>query len=97
VIDDLRAKFLPRFLDSAQNRLIRARGGLDRGDRTAVLHELHALAGEAGILELTDVARLARGAELHAKRWVASESADDAGLCDASLSEIETAVRALTP
>lgn len=95
MIDELRAKFMPRFLDSAQNRLIRARGGLDRGDRTEVVHELHALAGEAAILELQQVAHAARAAETIARRWVGSDNAVDAEHCRSSLSEVEAAVRSL--
>jgi HPt (histidine-containing phosphotransfer) domain-containing protein len=97
VIEELRAKFLIRFLDGARHRLERARAGLSEGDRTAVMHEMHALAGEAGILEFQEVARAARGAEQYARRWVVSDSATDAEQCRVAIGDVESAVSALAP
>jgi HPt (histidine-containing phosphotransfer) domain-containing protein len=96
VIEELRAKFLTRFLDSAKSRLERARGGLGEGDRSVVMHEMHALAGEAAILELQEVAKAARGAEQHARKWVASDTTSDEDRTRMALGDVETAVAALT-
>jgi len=97
VIDELRAKFLPRFLDSARARLQRARGGLLEGDRAVVMHEMHALAGEAAILEFQEVARSARGAEKLARQWVASDASVDAEQTRVAIRDVESAVAALSP
>ncbi len=96
MIEELRAKFLPRFLDAARGRLERAQHGLVQGDRNAVMHEMHALAGEAAILDLQDVARASRAAEHSARKWVASDSAVDAENIRTAIGDVQTAVAALT-
>jgi HPt (histidine-containing phosphotransfer) domain-containing protein len=60
---DVRARFLPRFLESGARRIERARALADRGDFGAVAIELHALAGEAALLQLRSFADLAGQAE----------------------------------
>ena len=65
MIEDIRAKFLPRFVASARERLERAskliRDGADAASSIAA--DLHTIAGEASIMGLHDVAQLAREGE----------------------------------
>jgi HPt (histidine-containing phosphotransfer) domain-containing protein len=71
-MDQLTAKFLPRFATLAQERLRRAiESAIDRRrDRAeGVAHDLHALAGEAGLLGLEGVIGVARKAEEAARRF----------------------------
>jgi HPt (histidine-containing phosphotransfer) domain-containing protein len=94
-MDELAIAFLPRFLASARGRIARARAALQSTrtpDRQAVSHELHALAGEAAVLELIAVAELARAAEAIARRWSASGDARDAEGCHDALARIDAAV-----
>jgi hypothetical protein len=62
VIADLRRRFGARFVAQARVRVAKARASLS-SDRKVVVAELHALAGEAALLEITDVARAARSGE----------------------------------
>ncbi len=64
MIDDIREKFMPRFRAIAEERLQRL-GALEVTPALAA-SELHALAGEASILGLPELASLARAAE---RRW----------------------------
>jgi HPt (histidine-containing phosphotransfer) domain-containing protein len=94
-MDDLASTFMPRFMESARRRIARARAALQSTltpDRQAVSHELHALAGEAAVLELTAVADLARVAEAIARRWSVSGDARDAAACHEALVRIDDAV-----
>jgi PleD family two-component response regulator len=77
VIEDLRARYLPRFITTAQERIRRglellAGTDADRGSRLA--GELHTLAGEAGLLGLTEIAEHARSGERLAKDWSTGDS-----------------------
>ncbi|MBI5478741.1 MAG: Hpt domain-containing protein [Deltaproteobacteria bacterium] len=66
--DDLRAVFMPRFIDTARARLERAALLLARRDDNALAGELHALGGEAAMLGLEEFADSARGGEIGARR-----------------------------
>jgi HPt (histidine-containing phosphotransfer) domain-containing protein len=71
MIDTLRARFLGRFIESARQRLHRARTlEAVRDDATldGVANELHGLGGEASMLELSEISRLARSCENAARR-----------------------------
>jgi len=57
---DLRAKFLPKFIESARARLARGRDHLAQGRRVALAREMQALAGEAALLAFHDVSAVAR-------------------------------------
>lgn len=95
MIDELREKFLGRFLAGAKQRLTRARAALDNGDGNSVMHEVHALAGEAAVLEYRDVARLARSAEVQARAWSVARDPEEAERCRATLGSLETALAAI--
>jgi hypothetical protein len=100
MIDELSAVFLPRFLESARGRITRARTSLGSTlptDRAKVSHELHALAGEAAVLELVDVAELARAAEAIARRWSAAGDSRDAERCHDALGLLDAAVDRCVP
>jgi HPt (histidine-containing phosphotransfer) domain-containing protein len=79
LIDDIRAKFLPRFVASARERLERASKLIADGANAApsIAADLHTIAGEASIMGLHDVAAMAREGE-HAVRIVGG--IDDAGI-----------------
>jgi CheY-like chemotaxis protein len=92
--DDLQARFLPRFLLTARSRLGRARSLLDGGDATALADELHALAGEAKMLDLRTVAEDAIQGEAAARAW--SNGADGSRATSASrLEALSAAVASL--
>lgn len=80
MLPDLRAKFLPRFVAGARERLARARKLLASGEAAIVVTEMHASAGEAGMLEFTRVAEVLSAAEAAVRRWQVKPS--DAGLAD---------------
>jgi HPt (histidine-containing phosphotransfer) domain-containing protein len=65
VIDDIRQKFLPRFVATARERLERASKAIADGADAApsIAADLHTIAGEASIMGLHDVAQLAREGE----------------------------------
>jgi hypothetical protein len=99
-MDDLTAKFLPRFVALTRDRLRRAmEAAIDkRGDRAeAAAHDLHALAGEAGLLGLEGgVIGLARAAEEAARRFVGTGAEGDAVAFADSLKRLERAVNEAT-
>jgi HPt (histidine-containing phosphotransfer) domain-containing protein len=63
MIEEIRRRFLPRFVAGAQGRIDRGRASIAADDREAAARELHALAGEASLLGLDAVAMLARTSE----------------------------------
>jgi HPt (histidine-containing phosphotransfer) domain-containing protein len=94
-MEGLLAKFLPRFLALAHDRL---RNGLEvatnrwRDRAEGIAHELHALAGEAGLLGLEGVVDHARTAEEAARRFGGTGDEDDATSLVESLKRLENAV-----
>jgi HPt (histidine-containing phosphotransfer) domain-containing protein len=71
MMEDLLAKFLPQFLAHTRTRVATAINATAQRDRAAVsktISELHTVAGEAGLLGLTDVFPLVRDCEMKAKR-----------------------------
>ncbi|HEY3357506.1 MAG TPA: Hpt domain-containing protein [Polyangia bacterium] len=68
MMKDLQARFLPRFVSTAGERLCRIDGLLAQGQTGAVAAELHSLAGEASMLGLDQVADPARAGEIAARR-----------------------------
>ncbi|HVK74287.1 MAG TPA: response regulator [Kofleriaceae bacterium] len=71
--DDLRARYLPRFVDTAARRITRALEAVTPAGAGAPLvarTELHTLAGEAGILGLSELATVAHNAENEVRRWI---------------------------
>jgi hypothetical protein len=98
-MEELWSRFRSRFLESAQTRLSRARAlSIDgRASAAAIAHELHALAGEASVLGLGDVAAIARAGERAAKTWsTRGDDCNGAGPCGTALDELDVAVRALS-
>jgi HPt (histidine-containing phosphotransfer) domain-containing protein len=94
-MDELVAKFLPRFAALARERLRAALEGAveRRHDRAAdAAHDLHALAGEAGLLGLEGVIGAARTAEDAARRFCGTAAEDDALAFVASLKILERVV-----
>jgi hypothetical protein len=80
-MDELTAQFLPKFTALAHERLRKAmETGIDRRhDRAeAIAHDLHALAGEGGLLGLDGVIEPARRAEEAARSFGASRAEADA-------------------
>jgi len=69
LIDDLRSRFMPRFVEASRGRLERARVLFAGGDAPMLAHELHALAGEAMMLDLHAIADNARRGESAAIAW----------------------------
>jgi HPt (histidine-containing phosphotransfer) domain-containing protein len=99
VMDQLVKKFMPRFVTLARERL---RGAIEaanasRFDRAEVLaHDMHALAGEAGLLGLEDVVTLAREAEQAAKRFGSTSSVHDIATFVDALKALEQGVDTAT-
>jgi HPt (histidine-containing phosphotransfer) domain-containing protein len=75
MIDEIQARFLPRFVAGARERLQRAARAIADGTWRAnvVAAELHTIAGEASVMGLPDVAELARATEKTVRQ---SESPD---------------------
>jgi HPt (histidine-containing phosphotransfer) domain-containing protein len=92
MIDELRARYLPRFLDGARLRVSRGRQHLEAMSLGAVASELHTLAGDAAMLELRAVADAARAGEIAARSF--SKTADHS-LLAACASSFERVVREL--
>lgn len=70
-MDELYKKFLPQFTQLARDRMQRAYEAATKPDEptlTAVMRDLHGIAGEAGLLGLAQVVPAARSAEEQAKR-----------------------------
>jgi HPt (histidine-containing phosphotransfer) domain-containing protein len=94
-MDDLLATFLPRFAELARTRLTRSieiATQRDHGATASIARELHAVAGEAGLLGLASIVPLARASEEHAKRLRATRTDADAETLVASLTELRRAI-----
>jgi HPt (histidine-containing phosphotransfer) domain-containing protein len=91
-MDDLNARFLPQFVQLARTRLAHARTAAGERDAAATLAAasgMHQLAGEAGLLGLSDVVPLARDCERNARSLIASRAESDAERLIASLAQLE--------
>jgi HPt (histidine-containing phosphotransfer) domain-containing protein len=94
-MDDMLARFLPQFIATARKRVALAlQAALARDDTAAptALRELHALAGEAGLLGLRDMIPLVRDGEAKARAVHGAAGGDE--LIEA-LRRIERAVENL--
>lgn len=94
-MDELIAKFLPRFETLARERLRRAAEcASSRKHELAedIAHDLHSLAGEAGLLGLEGVTTTARTAEQAARRFGDTREEDDANGLGECLVELERAL-----
>jgi HPt (histidine-containing phosphotransfer) domain-containing protein len=98
MMEDLFAKFFPQFIALARTRLSVATSAATGRDHTAVptiVRELHALAGEAGLLGLRQVIPLARDCELKAKALQASRADGDADALLGALRELSQLIERL--
>ncbi len=99
-MDDLLASFLPRFKAIAETRLARCieiATKRDHDNTQAVARDLHALAGEAGLLGLADIVPLTRTCEEIASRLRSSRSDADADALLAALGELQRAIALVEP
>ena len=92
--------FLAKFLVLARTRI--ARGIELATERSpncvpAIARELHAIAGEAGLLGLVAIVSLARSGEVHAKRLRTSGSDADADALVAVLAELRDEIERVAP
>src|SRR4051794_21869595 len=98
-MEELWLRFRERFLESAHKRLSRARtlSTSESSNAAALASELHALAGEASVLGLDEVAQLARNGERAARSWKTKGDggAEDRGVCATTLDNLEAAVQTL--
>lgn len=71
MIDELRARFRIRFIETARGRIRRALELIGGGDESSseLAIELHSLAGEAALLGLKEISDVARSGELDARQW----------------------------
>ncbi len=75
MLDELRARFRTRFIDTARGRVHRILVLLGQPERAEELAaELHALAGEAAMLGLDEISETARRGEEAARSWHRGES-----------------------
>jgi chemotaxis protein histidine kinase CheA len=99
-MDALLARFLPRFTLLARTRLTHALDVARQRNFAAmmdVVHELHTLAGEAGLLGLAPLVPLARDGEAMAKRLNGTRAEADAEALVDLLLQLATAVELVAP
>ena len=86
--------FVLRFaeLSTARIREGRKSVGARGGDLEGVARELHSMAGEAGLLGLTEVMAFARAAEQAAIALGSHASNEQWGAMEAALDDVETAL-----
>jgi signal transduction histidine kinase/DNA-binding response OmpR family regulator len=70
---DRKARFRMKFVATARGRLERAVRAFELGDSATVLHELHTLAGEAGLLGITASVHATAEAQAIVRRWADME------------------------
>ena len=87
----IRHRFLPRFVKLAAERIDRCLALAERGDWNAITTELHALAGEAALLELRPIADLAREGERIARKT------ESQGECASILQALGKQIAACSP
>jgi CheY-like chemotaxis protein/HPt (histidine-containing phosphotransfer) domain-containing protein len=76
MLEELRARFRNRFIDTARDRIRRCLTMLSESGRAMDLaSELHSLAGEAAMLGLDSISATARSGEEAARQWNAASTA----------------------
>lgn len=98
MMDELAARFMPKFIALARTRVADATAATRARDHAAsptTVRELHALAGEAGLLGLSDLIPLARECEQKAKELRASGAESQADALLAALGRLERAIESL--
>jgi HPt (histidine-containing phosphotransfer) domain-containing protein len=96
-MEDLRASFLPRFVEAAKSRLARARSLLEMDDAKTLARELHALAGEAKMLGLFGIAEDASRGEVLARAWSEGGGEDSRAACASCLDAVGHGMVLLSP
>jgi HPt (histidine-containing phosphotransfer) domain-containing protein len=94
-MDELVAKFLPRFAALAGERVRRASECASSRKHelaAAIAHDLHSLAGEAGLMGLEAVTTTARSAEQAARRFGDTREEGDANGLAKCLEDLERAL-----
>jgi len=97
-MEDLLAKFLPQFVSHTRTRVATAISSTAQRDRVALsktISELHTVAGEAGLLGLTDVFPIVRDCEQKAKRLRDTSADADVEVLLASLRHLEQVIEGL--
>jgi hypothetical protein len=95
MIDELRARFLRKFLDAATVRVSRGLEAAEHGEAALAWGQLHALAGEAAILGLRDLAEAAREGSVAARRWMDEGEAGARAECEQALRTLRAGVAQL--
>lgn len=76
MLEELRARFRTRFIDTARDRIRRSLDKLGESSSAVdVASELHSLAGEAAMLGFDAISVIARNGEAAARRWHAGSTA----------------------
>jgi len=97
-MDDLLAKFLPKFVAGARSSLagaISAAAQQDQATTTKIARDLHTLAGDAGLLGLTTVVPLAKQCEQQAKRLHPGRADAEVELFVAALRQLELVIEGI--
>jgi chemotaxis protein histidine kinase CheA len=100
MMEDLLATFVPKFAANAKVRVARSIELANRRDIEGVaviVREMHAIAGEAGLLGLSPIVSLARVGEETAKRLRSNSNDHDAEALIASLDELKRAIELVSP
>lgn len=75
MLEELRARFRTRFIDTARDRIRRCLTHLgERSSAVDIAGELHSLAGEAAMLGFDAISAIARNGEAAARRWHAGST-----------------------
>lgn len=89
---ELVAKFLPQFVKSARAQMAKVDRWMvrrDQAEKKATLREIHSLKGDAGMLELSEVALLAKDCEEKVKQLHADSTDADIEHVVAALRQLE--------
>lgn len=97
--DDVRARFLPRFVAIGGERCARALAAITGGAGAPVVAkgELHTLAGEAGILGLAELARMAQDGERACASWAEGGEVAARARAAVAVRGLAAAIRKLAP
>jgi HPt (histidine-containing phosphotransfer) domain-containing protein len=100
MMDEIQAQFFPRFAALANERIARAFDvveGNKHAEAAALAREMHAVAGEAGLLGFDEVCQAARGAEDKAARFAATRDGADRAALDLAIRQVKTAIEQISP
>lgn len=94
-MDELVARFLPQFVTSARAHMAKVDGWMvrrDQAEKRVPLREIHSIKGDAGMLELSEVALLARDCEEKLKQLHADSTDADIAQLVAALRQLEDVI-----